>query len=222
MICAIHQPNFFPWLGYFDKIGRADLLVFLDGVERGGAASWISRVRLDVQGRSAWVGCPLKRASRSQLIKDVRIEDAHHWRRDLVRTLEVNYKRSPGYERAMSVIVPLIEYPSDWLVEFNTHAILALVRELGTAGRFVRQSELAIEGRGTALLVALVKAVGADTYLCGGGAAGYQEDSLFAEAGIEVAYQSFVPAPYGDPARFISGLSVIDYLMRGEVPGWRG
>ena len=32
-ICAIHQPNFFPWLGYFDKTVRADIFVLLDDVQ---------------------------------------------------------------------------------------------------------------------------------------------------------------------------------------------
>ena len=29
-LVAIHQPNFFPWLGYLNKVARADTFVVLD------------------------------------------------------------------------------------------------------------------------------------------------------------------------------------------------
>ena len=33
MIISIQQPEFFPWLGYFDKISRVDQVVILDNVQ---------------------------------------------------------------------------------------------------------------------------------------------------------------------------------------------
>jgi hypothetical protein len=33
LIIAIHQPQFMPWLGYFDKMGQVDAFVLLDNVQ---------------------------------------------------------------------------------------------------------------------------------------------------------------------------------------------
>jgi hypothetical protein len=223
VVCAIHQPNFFPWLGYFDKIRRADVFVFLDEVvynkSGSGMGCWTNRVNITIQGRAQWFGCPVRREPGTQLIRDVRIDDSQSWRRKLRRTLEVNYRRSPGFERAMAIVAPLLECPTDVLADFNINAVTRIAEALGLACAYRRQSELQADGKATELLINLTKAAGASCYLAGGGAAGYQQDDLFPEHGVTLLYNRFEPRPYGDPRRFIPGLSVIDYLMNtSEAP----
>ena len=89
---------------------------------------------------------------------------------------------------------------------------------LGLDVHFCKQSELSHEGAATSLLISLVRACGGDAYLAGGGASGYQDDGLFAESGIDLVFQRFVPTPYGDRRRWLPGVSVIDYLMHDGRP----
>lgn len=218
MLCAIHQPNFFPWLGYFDKIRRADVFVFLDDVQyprsgSGGMGSWTNRVRIAIGGEGQWIRCPVKRAPLETPIRDIVIDDGQPWRAKLTRTIEQNYRRAPGFAGVQGWLVALIDAPYAGLAEFNIAAIEEIAARLGLARRFVRQSTLPHEGSGTDLLISLTRAAGCDAYLAGGGAGGYQEDEKFAAAGVQLVYQNFTPEPYGDPSRFIPGLSVIDYLM---------
>jgi WbqC-like protein family len=222
-LVAIHQPNFFPWLGYFDKIRRADVFVFLDQVAypragSGGMGSWVNRVRLNIQGEARWITCPLQRMTQGAPILAAAIDDKQFWRRNLVRTLETNYRRARRFDETMALLRPLIEAPQTNLAAFNISAIGAIATRLGANARFVRQSELPHEGAATALLVSLVKAVGGGAYLAGGGAEGYQQDELFEAHGLRLVAQNFAPTPYGEPEAWRPGLSAIDYLMHDGRP----
>jgi hypothetical protein len=217
-ICGIHQPNFFPWLGYFDKIARSDVFVFLDAVSypKSGKSmgSWCNRVKLNISGRAAWVSCPVVREPGIQLINTVRINDARDWRDDLRRTIETNYRFARNFAPAFELVDQLLDFETELLAEFNINAITAIAAEMGVTAEFVIQSQLPpMNQTGTDRLIAIAKAVGATAYLCGGGAGGYQDDAAFEGAGVDLVYQDFAPGPYGPPERFIPGLSVIDWLM---------
>lgn len=220
-ICAIHQPNFFPWLGYFDKIHRADVFVFLDSVAypRMGSksmASISSRVKVSIGGEAKWIGCSLKKAPSGTIINDIRFSDDQSWRQRMLGQLAEAYADAPSLEPTMDLIEPLVRHEETALSNFNIHAIEAISASLGLTCRFVRQSELKTSKASTDLLIEILNAVGSKTYLCGGGAGGYQEDHLFKEAGLDIVYQNFEPRTYGDPETFMPGLSVIDFLMRSK------
>ncbi|MEM8915344.1 MAG: WbqC family protein [Pseudomonadota bacterium] len=220
-VCAIHQPNFFPWLGFFDKIHRADVFVLLDDVDypragSGGMGSWTNRVKVNVQGQAKWVGCPIDKASSGGAIQQVRISPDPHWKRKLIRTLAMNYKRASRFNDAMTLLEPIIDCDLELISDYNINAIEKVSDALAINTKLVRQSSLGTQQSSTDLLIEICRHVGAGAYLAGGGAGGYQEDEKFSEAGLDLVEQNFAPFKYGDETDFIAGLSVIDFLMHAE------
>jgi hypothetical protein len=223
---AIHQPNFFPWLGFFNKLRRADVFIVLDDVQfvqgRGGPG-WANRVRILSQGAAVWCTAPVRRAGKGlQPIRNVELADDQPWRAKLLNTLKTNYGRAAAFADVMALATDLVEWPDTLLARFNVHAIQTIARRVGLdATRIVTQSELGIDGHGTDLLVKLVRSVDGTTYLSGDGAGGYLEPDMLAGAGIGLRLQRFVHPQYAQhgAASFVAGLSILDALMHCGFDG---
>lgn len=218
IVCAIHQPNFFPWLGFFNKMHKSDVMVFLDGVEfsHGCSSNKTNRVKLNISGGANWWGCPVKRTSGALNIKDIVIDDKQPWRKKAIKSLMFNYKKSLNYDKYFPFIEGLINYPETNLSTFNINAINKIALLLGINSKCYIHTKLGIEGSSTDLLINITKKVGATAYMCGGGAAGYQDDELILSSGLELIYQNYKPELYGDASKYIPGLSIIDYLMNND------
>lgn len=226
-IVALHQPNFFPWLGYFDKIVRADVFVVLDDVQfskTGG--TWSNRVQLLTGGQARWLTLPIVRTYHGvRLIREMEIDNRQPWRRKLLQTLRSNYARATFFNAVFPQIADLVANETPSLLEFNLHVLTSLCRLMDIdPTKLVLASSLQVTSRATDRLVDAVRAVGGTTYLCGGGAAGYQDDDAFTQAGLRLTYQNFAhpsysQGDYGDP--FVAGLSCIDALMHCGFDGTR-
>lgn len=215
---AIHQPNFLPWLGYFDKLARCQAFVLLDSVQfPKKSGTWMNRVKVLVSGQPAWITVPIVRAYHGRRrVDEMEIDESRPWRRKLLATIEQNYGRAPHFDETMPLVTDIIMQESSMLAEFNE----AGIRRLGTAlgldvTKFVRASSLDVTGAATDLLIDISQKLGADTYLAGGGAAGYQQDEKFAAAGVELRYQAFEHPTYPQLAEQPQhGLSIVDALMQ--------
>jgi len=76
-------------------------------------------------------------------------------------------------------------------------------------------SELKQEGSSNELLINLTKNLSCDTYMCGGGAEGYQNIALFEKNNVKLLHQKFEHPVYNQYKQhdFVKGLSIIDCLM---------
>ena len=226
-VVAIHQPNFLPWLGWFDKLRLADKFVILDDVQfpKSGAGTWINRVQMIIGGRPAWITLPVVRSFEgTRLISEMVLDEQATWRAKMLRTLRLNYGKHPYSDEVLESLEPLLESPESSLCQYNCALLERIATRLGLPWSIVvRSSATPVVERSTDRLAALVQANQGTVYLAGGGASGYQQDDTFAQQRIAVEYQSFVPPVY--PQRgvepFSPGLSVVDALMNLGFEGTR-
>jgi hypothetical protein len=221
-IVAIHQPNFFPWLGFFNKIVRSDIFVLLDNVQfpkTGG--TWTNRVKLIIGGEGNWLTVPVVRNYHGvRLTNEIEINGETPWRDNMIRTIQTNYRRALQYKIIFPILVDLIKYKTSNLCDFNINALMKILQLLQVdTSKIIRASTLKVSGKSTERLISIVKAVGGNTYMCGGGALGYQEDDKFKEAGTNLIYQNFNHPKYTqhNSREFVPGLSIIDALMNLDI-----
>jgi hypothetical protein len=225
-VVAIHQPNFFPWLGYFDKIVRSDRFVFLDDVQiQKTGGGWANRVKILIAGVPKWVTAPIDRNYHGgRKISETRFASNTSWRTSIFRTIQVHYKNAPYYGYGCELIESLLMNPEENLAAYNTSVILSIADELGISrSKFRWSSRLDHSGQSNELLVSIVKNVGGNAYMCGGGADGYQDQSFFDAASIHLINQNYKTAYYPQfgGSEFVPGLSIIDAFMNLGGEGTR-
>lgn len=223
-IVAIHQPNFFPWIGYFDKIVRSDIFIFLDHVQfQKTGGTWSNRVKVLMGGEVRWITAPVIRAFHGvRSIAEIEFQNDNPWRAKLLKSIASSYSKAPFFAEAMTFLEPLILNPEKNLAAYNIAAITAITQSVGIEKeKFRRSSDFQPDEQSSRMLISLTRAVGGDIYMCGGGATGYQEDTLFAEEGLGLLYQDFQHPVYSQFTKhdFFPGLSIIDALMHCGVNG---
>lgn len=223
MIVAAHQPNFAPWLGFFDKAMAADVLVLLDTVQfikRG----YQNRTRIKGSSGPQWLTVPVISKGRyDQSTSDVEIDESTQWRPVHLRTLRSVLAKAPHRDTLLEVVEPIYAREDvHRLVEINLALLQAVACRLGLTARLVLASDLDVTGSSTELMMSLTKSVGGDVYLSGPTGRRYLEPALFADAGLELRYHEFTPPEYPQlHGPFVPGLSCFDYIANCGFAPWR-
>jgi hypothetical protein len=214
MKVAIHQPQYLPWLGYFDKLDQVDCFVLLDDAQFK-KNEWQNRNRIKTAAGWQWLTVPVLHRF-PQRISEVEINRTAPWARKHLQALFSNYASAPYFELHRPFFEDL--YGREWgaLLDVNMATITYLVEALGIRTKLVLASSLPLPAglEATDRLVAICQALGADAYLSGAGGRAYLDLARFEEAGIRVRFQAFQARPYPQCfGAFVPDLSVVDLLF---------
>lgn len=215
MKCAIMQPTYLPWSGYFNLISNVDFFIFLDDVQFE-KRSWQTRNRILLQGQEYLISVPVCKARRDTPVHEILISKKTDWRRKHWLTLQASYGRAPYGEEVLTLLEPFFnEETPELLSDFNQAIILRIAQALSLRAKFIRASELNCGGVRSRHLTEILRKLECDEYLSPKGSAEYLEEDRFVElSGISLTFQEFQPAPYGQyrTNTFISNLSIIDVI----------
>lgn len=230
MRVAIHQPNFIPWLGIFQRAAMVDRFVVFDHVQAMRGKSWLTRNRILVQGEPRWLTMPTRKSGAGlPAVSEVQIQ----WESPIVakhlRTLEAEYGRHPHFDEVFALVSDLYETRAPLIADLNMAFFSQVLGRLGLDTELVRSSELASRDplllglRGNELVVATCRAAGADEYISGDGCLDFIDPPAFETQRVAFWFQRFVHPEYPQKSTgaFVSHLSVLDALFNVGFDGVR-
>jgi WbqC-like protein family len=213
---VILQPSYLPWRGYFDLIRRSDTFIFYDDVQydRGG---WRNRNQIKTPSGLKWLTIPVHskgHISEGVLLRDVAIDARTPWRRKHLDSIRHAYARAPHFKATHAFLENILEIDTPLLADLTIATTTEIARHIGLQTQFMRSSQFGLGGNKTQRLVDLLKELGADRYLSGASAKSYIDESMFAQAGIELEYATYdYPVYHQFHGPFTQHVSIVDALM---------
>lgn len=209
---VIHQPDFIPYIGFFQRFLSADLFVIQDGVQFS-KRGWTHRDKIKTPAGEEWITLNLQKHPHTTSINHIHLS-SNNWKKDHLKKIKENYQKSPFFDEIFPLIGGLYDHPLGLMVDFNVKTIELLMDLFDVRLPYVFGSQLKARGKSNELLIDQLREVGASHYLSGLGARDYMEPEKFTQAGIEVVWQNFVHPVYPQQfGSFVPYLSSIDLLF---------
>ncbi len=216
---AIMQPYYFPYIGYFKLIHKADIWLAFDIVQYNNK-SWMNRNRI-LHPSNGWqyINVPVNKAEHGSSINTITVVDKQETLRKLLAQINHYKKYALFFDDVVKVIQEgFFKTSSDLLLDLNLSTISSVCRYLGISFNWKLCSELRIDNakiqHAGDWALEISDEIGAKEYfnLPGGVPLFNPEDWKQRNIGlnfIETDFMEYNCTPYV----FEKNLSIIDVLM---------
>lgn len=225
MNIAMHQPHYFPWLGYFDKIAKVDTFVILDCVQLEKGSQMIRNRVLSDTGEIKYITISADTKNfLGREYRDILIKNPEEWKTKQINVLKNYYRRANYREEGLKLFMNFLENDYPTLCEWTCESIKLGCKILDINTNIIYQSDIKYkdEGKKSDLVLSICKALGGDCYFSGrGGSIAYLDREKFIESKIKIVFQDFEHPVYNqcDYENFVPGLSILDIIFNCGIAG---
>ena len=168
MKIAIHQPEHFPYLGFFNKMKNVDLFVILDDAQFSKGNFHNRNKLLNKNNVEEWFTVELQKYNLGAKINEISVSESPGWKRKILAKLQQNFKFD------FTKI-----YDNDKLLEINMNSINFCRNKLNIDTPLVYSSTLGIESNKSDRLADICREFKATEYVSGSGGKNYLDESKF-------------------------------------------
>ena len=172
---TIHQPEHFPYMGFFQKVQSAELFVVLDNVNyRKNYFQNRNKIK-NLNGDDEWITIPVEKKATSKNINEVQTSSEAYWKVKILKKIKNNLNFDASFI-----------YCHKKLIDINMDSINWAMSELHMDQKIVFASALNVSGQKSELLANILKKVEATEYISGPSGRDYLDMSFFKN--IEVTF----------------------------------
>lgn len=221
-VLMIHQPHFFPWLGYFNKLINCDVFIALDNVQfRDGYYQNRTRILVN-KNQTGWLTVPVKKTF-GKKICETQISGIN-WKKSFLRKLELNYKRSSFYNEIMDFIQEITDQNFESIADIALLSISETMKRIGYGHIPIkRSSEITSTKDRTERIIDICESIGVSNLIYGEGGSWHCHDyAKISSNGIKIIQQQFNknhPRYKQFGKKFIPNLSILDCLFHCGFEG---
>lgn len=222
MKIAIHQPHYFPWLGYMDKMAKTDKFVILDEAQLTERSNMFRNKFLSNTGAEKYLTLSYKKENHLELpFKNIELNRNVEWQKKHKNFILTNYRKAKYFDEVWDAVCLIFEkkYTKIYDVDIDTILLLRILLDVNTP--LVYQSNLDYDRtkKKNDMVLEICKCLDAGYYLSGNGARKYMQINTFEKIGIKVKYQNFTHPQYRQvgAGEFKPYMSALDLLFNNGI-----
>ncbi len=216
---AAHQAYFFPYIGYFSVINRADIMVYMDSFQYE-RRSWMNRNRIiGEDGNVKYITVPVKKSDRETSANEVEIAYDLDWESRIINQLGYYKKHAPFYNDIIDMLEELFSARYDYISELAIKSVELVLNRLDISKKTFKTSEMEclkkVEAKSYEWGIHISKCFDdVSTYINAPGGKKFYDVQKYNDAGLDIFFLQNRLTPYDQKNDdFIPGLSIIDVMM---------